>query len=53
MYRNASAVLYFLAKEFIPRLEHYCINANGMRMIMERHYNSLNPGQKLMEQFRK
>ena len=53
MDRNASADLYFQAKELIPRLEQYGINANGMRMIMERHYNSLNPGQKLMEQFRK
>lgn len=53
MDRAASADLYFQAKELVPRLEQYGINANGMRMIMDRHYNSLNAGQKLMEQFRK
>lgn len=51
--RKGSAELYHQAKDIIPRMEQYGINSNGMRMIMERHYNSLNPGQKLMEQLRK
>ncbi len=50
--KKGSAEIYKQAEKLIPRMERYHLNTNGMHTVMERHYASLNPGQKMVAFFK-